>query len=656
MVTDIAWLIPLFPAAGALINGLFCRRIGRRAHWIAVSAIALSFLVSVAVFRDLLSHPEGWETSLYSWISVGSFAVDLGFRFDSLSSVMALVVSGVGLLIHLYSVGYMHEDKGYARFFCYLNLFVFFMLTLVLANNYLLLFLGWEGVGLCSYLLIGFWFHKKSASDAAKKAFIVNRIGDAGFLLGLLLLFVTFGTFHFGTIDHPVTEAPSNPIATAIALLLFVGAVGKSAQIPLYVWLPDAMEGPIPVSALIHAATMVTAGIYMVCRSHFLYRLSPAALQVLGTVGAATAFFAATIALVQNDIKKVLAYSTISQLGFMVLALGVGAFGAGMFHLVTHAFFKGLLFLGAGSVIHALGGEQDMQKMGGLKDKLPITWLLMLSGTVAIAGVPPFAGFWSKDDILGQVFKSGHYVLYLLGLSAALMTSFYMFRLLYLTFLGKSRAGHGHGSHPPHESPKIMTVPMGVLAVLSLVGGFILGFPPEQGLFHRFLEPVFMGDGPAVIHLFGISDLGLMILSTGMAITGWILAHLFYSTRPELPKRLPQRFTPLYQLLSHKYWVDELYDRTVVAFCRKLSWFSSLFDLWVIDGVVNEVAFLVRWLARLKGQFDLSVVDGFFNGLGDGIQVSAKGLRRLQTGKVQHYLLAIAVGLFTLSTLYLFFR
>ena len=652
MVTQYAWLIPLFPAFGALVNGLFCRRIGHKAHWIAVSAIALSFLFSIGLLLKMPGHPGGWEVHLYPWICVSSFQVEVGFRFDALSTVMSLVVSGVGLLIHLYSIGYMHEDKGYARFFCYLNLFVFFMLTLVLANNYLLLFLGWEGVGLCSYLLIGFWFHKKSASDAAKKAFIVNRIGDAGFLLGLFLLLASFGTLQFEALVPLIHEA-SPALLTTIALLLFVGAVGKSAQIPLYVWLPDAMEGPTPVSALIHAATMVTAGIYMVCRSHFLYSASPVALNVIATVGALTAFFAATIALVQNDIKKVLAYSTISQLGLMFLGLGVGAFGAGMFHLVTHAFFKGLLFLGAGSVIHALGGEQDMQKMGGLRGKLPITWLLVLSGTVAIAGIPPFAGFWSKDEILGQVFKSGHLFLYLLGLVTAFMTSFYMFRLLYLTFLGKSRS---HGGHHPHESPKTMTVPMGVLACLSIIGGFLLGFPPEQGLFHRFLSPAIMGHEATIPHPFGTEDTLLMALSTFIALGGWALTHFFYALRPELPKQISAKVTGLYQLLSHTYWIDELYDRTLLALCRTLCGLSARFDRVVIDGTVNGLSALSLWLSRAKGRFDLLIIDGAFNGLADGIQFSARNLRYIQTGKVQHYILATAVGVFTLTTLYLFFR
>ncbi|MCX6830469.1 MAG: NADH-quinone oxidoreductase subunit L, partial [candidate division Zixibacteria bacterium] len=499
------YLIPLFPLIGFLLNGLFIGRLHKRViSLIACGSVGLSFLLGVKFFFDLLSLPENARIIgqvLFTWISSGEFNVNIGFLFDPLSAVMVLVVSGVGFLIHLYSIGYMHDDSGYGRYFTYLNLFVFSMLTLVLADNYLLMFVGWEGVGLCSYLLIGFWYEKKSAADAGKKAFIVNRIGDFGFLLGLFIIFWQTGSLNFAAVFEkaPVVFMAGGGLITAATLLLFLGAAGKSAQIPLYVWLPDAMEGPTPVSALIHAATMVTAGVYMIARSNILYTLAPVSLSVVAVVGMATALFAATIALAQNDIKRVLAYSTISQLGYMFTACGVAAFSAGIFHLMTHAFFKALLFLGAGSVIHALSGQQDMRHMGGLKRHLPATYLTFLIATLAIAGIPGLSGFFSKDEILWKAFSSdyGSPWLWAVGLFTAMLTAFYMFRLVFLTFFGEERLDH-HAKAHLHESPKIMTVPLSILAVLSVIGGYI-GIPYVLGgsnQFEKFLEPV-MREHPA---------------------------------------------------------------------------------------------------------------------------------------------------------------
>ena len=512
-------LIPLFPAAGALFNGLLGRRCSRAAiSTVACGTVGVSFLLSLGAFSQLLGRPEGQrlvEQELFTWIPAGAgelssgaisqFVVQWGYQLDPLSAVMILVVTGVGFLIHIYSIGYMAHEGGYYRFFTYMNLFMFSMLTLVLANNFVLMFVGWEGVGLCSYLLIGFYFQRKSAADAGKKAFVVNRIGDFGFMLGIFLIFTAFGSFDFtqvfglveGQAQAGVLES-GNATVTAICILLFVGAMGKSAQVPLYVWLPDAMEGPTPVSALIHAATMVTAGVYMVARCSALFVLSPDAMLLVAVVGAVTAIFAASIGLVQNDIKRVLAYSTISQLGYMFLACGVGAFGAGMFHLMTHAFFKALLFLGAGSVIHALSGEQDMRRMGGLRKRIPVTFWTMMLGTVAIAGFPPLAGFFSKDEILWRAFSGsqGHVLLWAVGMLAAGMTSFYMFRMMFLTFLGKPRMSPAVESHV-HESPAVMTVPLGLLAVGAVVSGWV-GIPHLIGqylhhlpqYFEHFLAPV----------------------------------------------------------------------------------------------------------------------------------------------------------------------
>jgi NADH-quinone oxidoreductase subunit L len=502
-VSDYIFLIPLFPLVGVLINGLLLGRLPRPVvSFVACSTVGLSFVTSLLLFFELVGMEPAHrilQQTLFTWIPSASFNANVAFLLDPLSAVMILVVTGVGFLIHVYSTGYMHHDPCFGRYFTYLNLFTFSMLMLVLADNFLLMFVGWEGVGLCSYLLIGFWFEKKSAADAGKKAFIVNRIGDFGFLLGMFVIFWNIGSLDFLTVAEkaPAIFVAGGGLITAACLLLFVGAIGKSAQIPLYVWLPDAMEGPTPVSALIHAATMVTAGVYMVARSSALYMLAPDALLVVAIIGAGTAFFAATIGLAQNDIKRVLAYSTVSQLGYMFLACGVAAFTAGIFHLVTHAFFKALLFLGAGSVIHAMSDQQDMRRMGGLKKYLPVTFGTMLIATLAISGIPGMSGFFSKDEILWKSFSSdhGHWALWVIGVATAGLTAFYMFRLIYLTFYGKERMDDHTRGHI-HESPRSMTVPLMILAVLSVVGGFV-GVPHvffgATNYFERWLEPVIAG-------------------------------------------------------------------------------------------------------------------------------------------------------------------
>jgi NADH-quinone oxidoreductase subunit L len=589
---------------------------------------------------------------------------------------MVLVVTGVGFLIHVYSVGYMAHEGGYYRFFGYMNLFMFAMLTLVLANNMLFMFVGWEGVGLCSYLLIGFYFLKKSAADAGKKAFIVNRIGDAGFILGILLVAVTLGTIRFTAQGLPggteysgirqALEAARDsgtlgiiaPTMTAIALLLFIGAMGKSAQIPLYVWLPDAMEGPTPVSALIHAATMVTAGVYMVARMNAVYRLSPFAMDVVAVVGVVTAIFAASMALVQNDIKKVLAYSTISQLGYMFLALGVGAFSAGIFHLMTHAFFKALLFLGAGSVIHAMSGEQDIQKMGGLWDKIPITARTFFAATLAIAGIPPLAGFFSKDEILGQAFER-HPALWVVGFITAAMTAFYMFRLLFLTFFGYSRADE-HVEKHIHESPYTMTVPLMILAGLSVIGGWI-GWPASlfgSNHFERFLEPVLAGVGTespagnAAAHA-SLTEYFLMVLSVAVAAGGIWLAYQFYRTKRIAPELVAGKWPRVYQLLVHKYYVDEIYDAAIVERTKDLGTLFGRFDAKVIDGLgVDGAGWLARFGSTLSMWWDKWIIDGLLNFTAKLMQLLSYPVRLLQTGMFSSYAMMILVGLVVLLAYY----
>ena len=656
------WLIPVLPLAGAAINGFLGKKSSRQ----AVTGVALLFSGSafvmallVAVRFSSLSLP--YQEFFAHWLRSGTFTVDFAFYLDQLSLVMLLVVTGVGFLIHIYSVGYMWDDPSYYRFFSYLNLFMFFMLTLVLAGNYLVMFIGWEGVGLASYLLIGFWFTKDSAASAGKKAFIVNRIGDFGFLIALFLLIKHFGSLNFEQVFGAVIPWPAETagagLLTAIGILLMVGACGKSAQIPLYVWLPDAMEGPTPVSALIHAATMVTAGVYMVSRSHVIFERAPVALTVVAIIGTLTAFFAATIGIAQNDMKKVLAYSTVSQLGYMFMACGVGAFSAGIFHLMTHAFFKGLLFLAAGSVIHAIGGEQDMRKMGGLRAKIPWTFWTMTAGTLAIAGIPGLAGFFSKDEILWRAYQAS-WAYWLVGLVTAFITSFYMFRLWFLTFFGEYRgqaeAGDDHGSHSAHdtlgahghggihESPKVMIIPLAVLAVLSVIGGYV-GVPGSLGgsnRFDKFLGPVFHGSAPADAQHTAIGEKGaperktegsepktaasteLMFtaISVFAALLGFGLAWLLYYRSPQLPDKIAASMSSGYQTLLHKYYVDELY---AVLFVKPLIDLSTRI-LW--QGV------------------DRNIVDAAVNDAGDGLRHVSDDVRHMQSGNIRSYAGWIAAG------------
>jgi len=666
------WLIPLLPAAGALVQLLLGRKLPKSAvSLVSVGLPGLSFLWALGCFAQLLRQPDHrFLLTLYSWLPGGAFHlsngtlanfnVNVGFQLDPLSAVMMLVVTGVGFLIHIYSIGYMHseDDHAYSRFFGYMNLFMFSMLILVLADNYVMMFAGWEGVGLCSYFLIGFYFHRRPASDAGKKAFIVNRIGDAGFLLGVMLMAVTFGTLNFGEITeaarHSGHFAVGDPVITAICILLFVGATGKSAQIPLYVWLPDAMEGPTPVSALIHAATMVTAGVYMVARSNALFVLAPAALAIVAVIGAATAIWAASIGLVQNDIKRVLAYSTVSQLGYMFLACGVGAFAAGIFHLMTHAFFKALLFLGSGSVIHALSGEQDMRKMGGLSRKIQITCYTMAIATVAISGIPPLAGFFSKDEILWNAF-AGPYpqrVLWAIGLVTAGMTAFYMFRLLFMTFWGQSRVPH-EVEHHIHESPWSMLGPLVVLAGLSFVGGWI-GIGPTSPL-ARFLDPVF--ENPSARQAAESSaglEYGLMALSVAVALAGIGVAYRYFISRPVTPERLAVPPGPVETVLLNKYYVDEVYDALFVNRTKDLGNGLAAFDQIVVDGGVNGVG----WTTRLTGEasrfWDKWVIDGLVNVAAFIVKLLSYPVRVVQTGLVQNYAWLIVVGVLVFMGYYLF--
>ncbi len=656
---DHIWIIPLFPALTAAIMLLIGRRLSKNyVSGLCVGSVFVSFLFSTGAFLQLLSLPASERVVtriLFEWIPAGpchmldgtlsNFVADWGFQLDPLSAVMILVVTGVGLLIHIYSIGYMAHEGGYYRFFGYMNLFMFAMLILVLANNLVLLFVGWEGVGTCSYLLIGFYFHKKSASDAGKKAFIVNRIGDAGFLLGIFLTSALLGTIRFAEIGPALAAghfALSDPRIVAIAFLFFVGATGKSAQIPLYVWLPDAMEGPTPVSALIHAATMVTAGVYMVTRTNAIYQLAPSAMAVVAVIGAVTAIYAASMGVVQNDIKRVLAYSTISQLGYMFLACGVGAFTAGIFHLMTHAFFKGLLFLAAGSVIHAMSGEQDMQKMGALGGKIRTTYFTMLTATLAIAGIPPLAGFFSKDEILAHAFERSH-ALWLVGWITAGMTSFYMFRLIFLTFKGKSRVDH-EVEHHIHESPKSMLIPLVILAVLSLVGGWIgIG-----GRFEQFLEPVMAR--PAVETGVATANAGnertLMIASVAIAAAGIGLAWFLYLKRTELPGRIAKNLGGFYKLVYHKYYVDEIYDALIVNRTKDLGLALGTFDRVVIDGAgVNGAGWLTRFLSRLSIWWDTWIVDGSVRLGAWCVWLLSFPVRMIQDGLVQSNMLLIVLGL-----------
>jgi NADH-quinone oxidoreductase subunit L len=684
---DLAWLIPTLPFLGALLNGVVLRgRIPKRAAgWLAVSATALSCLLSIAVVGSYLASPQHeahqpYEVELYTWVPAGllqlvgasgaitSLAIPLGFLIDPLSSVMLLFVTFVGTLIHVYSVGYMAHEGGFQRYFTYLNLFMGAMLMLVLGNNYVVTFVGWEGVGLCSYLLIGFYYDQEFPPYAGRKAFIVNRIGDFGFMLGVLALASVFGTLRYTELFSTIAAEPSRAeapfvlgmsVAGFVTLCLFLGATGKSAQVPLFVWLPDAMAGPTPVSALIHAATMVTAGVYMVARSNVLFQLASGTSALVAVIGCLTAVLAATIAIAQTDIKKVLAYSTVSQLGYMFLACGVGAYGAAIFHVFTHAFFKALLFLGSGSVIHAMGGEQDMRRMGGLRKYLPVTYRTFLVGTVAIAGIPPLAGFFSKDEILAQTFGAGgaYRVLWLVGLLTAGLTACYMFRAVYMTFHGEFRGTAEERNHL-HESPPVMTMPLMVLAVGAVVAGLI-GIPramtfdtADINFFHHFLEPVMtpVHAHQEHAHLGLAVEWTLILVSVGVAVAGILLARRTWGGQVGLAhgEAWARRFPTAHRVLENKYYVDELYDATVVRGTWSLARLLSRFDSGVIDGLVNFARHFTVVSALLSGFFDRYVVDGLVNLVGFVLQQSSRLFRRVQTGLVSQYALVLAVGVLAL--------
>ncbi len=709
---DLIWLIPVLPGIGAALNGIFGVRYFSKqtAAAIACGTMGGALLLSLYAFVLLLGqeHREHVYT-LAQWIppialetasGIGAFEVPWAFRLDPLSGMMSLIVTGIGFLIHVYSVAYMdHEPRGaYARFFCYLNLFCFFMLTLVLGSTFLVMFVGWEGVGLCSYLLIGFWYHKKSAADAGKKAFVVNRIGDFGFILGIFLVFFTFGTLDFRAVAEAAAGMPIEEgtfgVISLICLLLFVGAVGKSAQIPLYVWLPDAMEGPTPVSALIHAATMVTAGVYMVARNAVLFTHAPEVMFIVAVIGVLTALMAATIGLVQTDIKRVLAYSTVSQLGYMFLATGVGAFAAGAFHLMTHAFFKALLFLGSGSVIHAMNEEQDMRKMGAMRLYMPVTFMTMGIGTLAIAGIPPFSGFFSKDEILYRTFLESRWLWGLAAITAG-MTAFYMARLMFMTFYGEYRGpawggayggaqhegsgdggheaqgggdgheahddGHGHAWHGPHESPKMMTLPLQILAIGAIIAGFV-GVPAALGGYNwieHFLEPSFVAGAAHVAeaeeHHYEI-EWALMALSVLLAAGAIALAYRLYVQRPEESERLASDFAGAHRVLTNKYYVDELYDATAVK-----GTMSGARGLWtvdrnVVDGAVNGTGWTTRASAWVSHVVDKYVVDGLVNLVGRVCAEGSYRFRHAQTGLIQNYAFATLFGVFAVVTAYIAVR
>ena len=650
MLLKLTCLIPLYPLIGSIINGFFGLKIGKKAvGFIACGSMVLSFLTSVLVYVGYLMLPEGqhvYEQVVWTWFGASDFNVDFGFQVDPLTLVMMFVVTGIGLIIHVYAVGYMQEEFSYYRFFAYFNLFVSAMLLLVMGNNFLLMFIGWEGVGLCSYFLIGYYFEKKSACDAGTKAFIVNRVGDFAFLLAVMYIFNIFGTIDFTEVMHAAPEKLiyAGEAVTIITMLLFVGATGKSAQIPLYTWLPDAMEGPTPVSALIHAATMVTAGVYMLVRCSVLFNLSPMTMTVVAFIGGGTAIMAATIGMTQFDIKRVLAYSTVSQIGYMFMACGVGAYTAAIFHLVTHAFFKACLFLGSGSVIHGIHGEQDMRKMGGLKKHMPITYWTFLISALTIAGIPPLAGFFSKDEVLYHSLMDGNIIFWGMGISAALLTAFYMFRLVFMTFHGESRVDP---SVHPHESPKMMTMPLVVLAGLATVGG-MLGLPFLHGwhILHNWLEPVLHFDlanalqhsehmlheagrhAPSWAHLLepkehnGWIEFALMVFSTVVAITGVVGAYIFYIWRPDLPEKFTQGQWG-FDMVQNKYYVDELYDDVFVKPTvegSNLLWKEC--DAKAIDGTANGIAKIIGWCSRQA--------------------------QTLQSGFVRNYALFIVVGFISL--------
>ena len=648
-------LIVLLPLLGFAVTAVIGRRLGKQAHWIPVGAVVASWAIAMVVCFTALTGgfgEEGRHVFLYEWIPAGSFSVDAGFLVDNLTAVLLIVVTTIGMLVHVYSIGYMAHDPGYWRFFAYLNLFMFSMLLLVMADSWLLVFAGWELVGLSSYLLIGFWYRKRSAALASKKAFIVNRVGDVGFALAIMAIWVNTSTLDIReSLRVLVEQGDANPIPLAVvALLVFAGAMGKSAQFPLHVWLPDAMEGPTPVSALIHAATMVNAGVYLVARANPLFAAAPSVLVVVAAIGIFTAILAASIAMTQTDIKRVLAYSTLSQLGYMFAALGSGAFIAAIFHLMTHGFFKGLLFLGSGSVIHAVHEEQDMRRMGGLAGKIPSTYRTMLIGTIAISGIPPLAGFFSKDEILGEAFKLGFPWVWAIGLFVAILTAFYMFRLMGLTFWGESRVDPIVDPRI-HESPRIMTIPLWILAVPSILLGIALSWPgpplgplfgrTEPGLLHHWLEPVFreanelLHHGEAEYQLFGI-DGALIGASVAAAAIGGVVAWRLFGiavgplrgrSRPEQVRALSARAPFLYRASLNKWWFDELND---LLFIR----------------IGGRVAAAMWW-------FDREIVDGTVNAIGSVTRGSGRGLSRVQTGRVQNYALGIAIGLLVMAGSYL---
>src|SRR5437868_4642750 len=625
---ELVWLIPGFPLAAFLVNGLLGRRwLGHLTGWIASASVGASALLSIAIFLEVLGGKQQTVVQLYRWIGVGDFTINVSALVDPLSSTMLLVVTVVSFLIFVYSNGYMAHDPGFPRFFTWLSLFVFAMLILVMADNYLLMFVGWEGVGLCSYLLIGFWFERPAPYYAAKKAFVMNRIGDWGYTIGIIAIFLVFGSMNFLDVFKRLEDgssAPAQSTLTLICIALFFGATGKSAQIPLYTWLPDAMEGPTPVSALIHAATMVTSGVYLVARSTPLFAAAGSSLEVVGTIGALTAIVAATIALVQFDIKRVMAYSTVSQLGYMFLALGVGAPVAAIFHLATHAFFKALLFLGSGSVIHGLGGEQDMRKMGGLRRKMPVTFWTMLIAGGALAALPPLAGFWSKDEILGAAFVNGHFLLYAIGIVTAVLTAFYVTRALWMTFYGEPRDHHLYDH--AHESPRVMILPLAALALGSVVLGIVIRFPPDHGCIHRFLAPVAQATGVAepAPELATVSLLAVVSVVAG-AIGIAIGLSMYVRHRPD-PAALTRAAGPVYRVLVNKYYVDELYDHRFVEAARAFAGAAWAFDIHIIDGLANRLG----WALAMGGQ----------------------GLRRAQTGVVGNYALTIVAGLLLILVAY----
>ena len=620
------YLIPLFPLLSFIIIALFGKSLSKSiTTFLAPSSILASFIVAVLIFINQLSNNHAVTVPVFSWIHVGDFHADFSFLVDSLSILFTLVITGVGFLIHVYSTGYMHDEKDYNRYFSYLNLFVFFMLLLVLGDNFLLMFVGWEGVGLCSYLLIGFWFKNINYADAAKKAFVMNRIGDLGFILGIILLFGVFGSINYHQVFAQIgTVVIDGKLITWITILLFIGAMGKSAQIPLFTWLPDAMAGPTPVSALIHAATMVTAGIYMVARCSVLFSLSEFTMQFIAIIGIATALLAATIALFQNDIKKVLAYSTVSQLGLIFCALGCGAFSAGVFHVVTHAFFKALLFLGAGSVIHGMSGDQDIRNMGGLKKKMPVTFITFLIGTIAIAGIPPFAGFFSKDQMLAEIFEHNK-ILFVLALLVSLMTAFYMFRLFFLTFVGEFRGNDIVKNHV-HESPKSMTIPLMILAGLSIVAGFI-GFPHalghQLGIHHwldKFLSSsVKVAEGKMELN----TEMLLMAATVVLILIMIFLARFFFVSKKQIPNADDAPMSLGKEIVYHKYYIDEIYEAIIV---KPLNRISALMYLFI----------------------EKSGIDGLVNLIGTSIVNWSQLLRLTQTGSLGFYVIAMVISIVAL--------